>query len=446
MKRPSFALPAAAAATALIMTGAMALPASAASSTHYVTASDITPGPEDITTYLGWHEGAGAGVRHEVRWDGLHLATGAGASQIINGLVPGGALGLPLTGGPELLNLITTSSVTVAAGSVHLQVAFTADDSTAGYWGTLRPAAGAGVGTSTPSATDSWISSQTITGTTIVKDVPQPLGDIVAALEAAGGQLRYSAFGVRAGTHSVVEQITWNDVEYRFTAQPLAAPPATDAWVLESDIRPNATPYTGWHEGYPNATPAYEVISTGLSFGNGANSQIINGLTTPITDADLERLITTASVTVVSGEAFFQVPLFVGTGDPRLFTTLRPANAATPSVNSTFSLFSQWVSSNAVPGIPANTPMRLGDIIDALEAVGDVDVLAFGVLAQASAPAVVANLEWDGVRYNFTAQPAAAPPALAATGTDGIVPLSIAGLLLLAGTALVTVRIRRSNS
>ncbi len=244
----------------------------------------------------------------------------------------------------------------------------------------------------------------------------------------------------------MVEQITWNDVEYRFTAQPLAAPPATDAWVLESDIRPNATPYTGWHEGYPNATPAYEVISTGLSFGNGANSQIINGLTTPITDADLERLITTASVTVVSGEAFFQVPLFVGTGDPRLFTTLRPANAATPSVNSTFSLFSQWVSSNAVPGIPANTPMRLGDIIDALEAVGDVDVLAFGVLAQASAPAVVANLEWDGVRYNFTAQPAAAPPALAATGTDGIVPLSIAGLLLLAGTALVTVRIRRSNS
>ncbi|WP_168626255.1 MULTISPECIES: LPXTG cell wall anchor domain-containing protein [unclassified Cryobacterium] len=445
MKRPSFALPAAAAATALIMTAAMALPASAASSTDYVVAGDIAPGPETDATYLGWHEGgSGTDVRHDVRWDGLHIATSGTPSQIINGLVAGGTLGLP-TDGAELLGLITSSSVTVSQGSVTLQVAFTADDSITGYWGTLRPAAAYGVGTSTPSATDSWVSSKTITGTSIVQDVPQSLQDIVTELAAAGDQLRYSAFGVWAGTHSVVEQITWADVEYRFTAQPLAAPAATDRWVLESEIRPNATPYAGWHEGYPNATPAYDVISTGLSFGNGANSQIINGLATPLTTLELERLITTASVTVVSGEAFFQVPLFVGPTDE--FTTLRPANAATPSANSTFSLFSQWVLSRPVAGLPANTPMRLGDIIDALEAAGEVDVLAFGVLAQATAPAVVANLEWDGVRYNFTAQPAAAtPPALAATGTDGIVPLSIAGLLLLAGVALVTVRIRRSKA
>ena len=445
MKRPSFALPAAAAATALIMTVAMALPASAASSTDYVVAGDIANGPETDATYLGWHEGAGAGVRHDVRWDGLHLATGVGASQIINGLVAGGTLGLPLADGGELLSLITTSSVTVAAGNVHLQVAFTADDSITGYWGTLRPAAAYGAGTSTPTATDAWISSKTITGTSIVQDVAQPLQDIVSELAALPGQLRYSAFGVWAGALSVVEQITWDDVEYRFTAQPFVAPAATDAWVLESDIRPNATPYTGWHEGYPNVTPAYDVISTGLSFGNGANSQVINGLATPLTTLELARLITTASVTVVSGEAFFQVPLFVGPTDE--FTTLRPANAATPSANSTFSLFSQWVLSRAVAGLNANQPYRLGDIIESLEGAGDVDVLAFGVLAQASTPAVVANLEWNGVRYNFTAQPAAAPtPALAATGTDGIVPLSIAGLLLLAGVALVTVRIRRSNS
>ncbi len=162
MKRPSFALPAAAAATALIMTGAMALPASAASSTDYVTAGEIAPGPETNATYLGWHEGAGAGVRHEVRWDGLHLATGAGASQIINGLVPGGTPGLP-TGEAgasradyELLGH-RRAGQRHPSGGVHRD-----DDCHPAYWGTLRPRHAAAVGHQHARRHGQWMSSRTV--------------------------------------------------------------------------------------------------------------------------------------------------------------------------------------------------------------------------------------------------------------------------------------------
>jgi LPXTG-motif cell wall-anchored protein len=91
--------------------------------------------------------------------------------------------------------------------------------------------------------------------------------------------------------------------------------------------------------------------------------------------------------------------------------------------------------------IAANTSVALGDLLEALLAQGgSVQLLAFGVLAQASAPAVVSQVSFNGVSYSFV-------PQLAATGVDPASTLAAAGgalILLLAGAVLIALRRRWS--
>ena len=102
-----------------------------------------------------------------------------------------------------------------------------------------------------------------------------------------------------------------------------------------------------------------------------------------------------------------------------------------------------WTSSRVIPAtgstaeIAANAPAPLGDVLEALLAQGgSLEVLAFGVLAQSSAPAVVASIDWNGVTYSFV-------PLLAASGADDVaLPGAAAAAALLAGALLLLVRRR----
>jgi Bacterial Ig-like domain (group 3)/Domain of unknown function (DUF4214) len=185
---------------------------------------------------------------------------------------------------------------------------------------------------------------------------------------------------------------------------PAVVSPTSTVQVMGSQIRLNEDTYPGWHEGYANNSPAFSVKPDGLHIGDGANSQIINGLTTPTMNADLSSLISSSRLNVVSGAVSLQVPLFYGpTG---LFTTIRPAALAMPGTTG-FALSDNWVSSNAIsatastPAIDAVTPVALGELIDALVAHASVQLLGFGVLAMSSEPSVVASIDWNGVNYNF---------------------------------------------
>src|SRR5690606_26670248 len=118
------------------------------------------------------------------------------------------------------------------------------------------------------------------------------------------------------------------------------------------------------------------------------NSQIINGLATPLATTDPFSLLTSTSVTVASGEAFLQVPMFFGPGTD--FTTPRPAVGAGPGTAGV-ALGDQWTSSRAIPATAttpayaANASAPLGDLLEALLAQGGtLRVLAFGVLAQST--------------------------------------------------------------
>jgi hypothetical protein len=427
----------AALAGALVVSGSvlLAAPPAAAATTH-VPASAIAP---DSTSYFGWHAEAGTFAD---AWNGLRVGAGAD-SYILNGLVASGAPGLATTG-TALGDLITSASIT-GVGSVQMEVPISvgavnppASDS----WATLYSRYSV-IGAS-PQLTDLWISSRAITlnGANVPANTPLPLGDILAELDVAG-DVKYSGYGFYAADQSpaaVVASMTFGADTATFgrIVSPVAA--SSTVAVASSDIRPDETSYPGWHEGYANATPAFAVDSDGLRLGIGANSQIINGLATPLATTDPFSLLVSASVTVTSGEAFLQVPVYFGPGTD--FATLRPAAGASAGTTGV-ALTDQWMSSRAIPAtattaaIGANTPVVLGDLLEALLAQGgSLRVLAFGVLAQATAPTVVTAIVWNGVTYSFV-------PTLAATGVEGLVaPASAAGAALLLGGLMLFLRRR----
>jgi hypothetical protein len=411
-------------------------PANAAD-VEYVTS--IAP---NESSYLGWHEGyVNATPAFALRWDGLELGLGAN-SQVLNGLVASGAPGLPITS-TELGALITTSETVVLEGETVLQVPVT----WTGGWSTLRPAVASTAATGTHALTDQWISSKPLGA--IAANTPTTLSAILAALDSAGG-VAYSGFGVLSTAPATVESLTWDGTTHAFWRSVVEIPVASTVYVTAGEIRPDESTYEGWHEGYVNATPAYAVTAAGLELGIGTKSQIINGLAEPIVDADLASLIGSAGVSVVSGDVHFQVPIFFGP-DGTTFATLRPA-----APDAGFGLDALWVSSRDIPAtattpaILKNTPVVLGDLIDAIEANGDVQVLAFGV--QAEQPATVETITFDGVEYSFLPAPVApsgttsgGTGALAATGFEGAWIAPFGALALALGAGFVIAARRRAG-
>lgn len=200
------------------------------------------------------------------------------------------------------------------------------------------------------------------------------------------------------------------------------AAPAPSSGETIVAVAPDATTYAGWHEGYADSADAHEVRWNGLHLGlNGKPSQVINGLSTPqpVTGAQLSQLIVDSTISVVEGNVFLQVPVFYGPdSEARGFTTLRPASGAGVGA-SAYTADQLWVSSRALGEIAANTPVALSDLVAALDAVDpatdDIDLLAYGVLAEAAAPSVVASVQWAGHVSTFTSIPSAPLPVTPAT-------------------------------
>lgn len=198
----------------------------------------------------------------------------------------------------------------------------------------------------------------------------------------------------------------------------LAAPAAqaadTAVSVSNDQIAPTESVYAGWHQGVDGATGRFGVSSEGLQ--QIGKSQVIYGyadnananLAADGVNADVSELIG-AKYDVTDGTAFFQVPLFIDTdgshSTPGVFATLRPAAGAT--ADTTIAGADLWMVSKAIPGVAADTPTPLSDLVAAVDD-RNYKTIGFGVFTDTAAEATVKSISFDGTTYTFTGTPATA--------------------------------------
>lgn len=172
--------------------------------------------------------------------------------------------------------------------------------------------------------------------------------------------------------------------------------------VLASEIAPDASTYTGWHQGYPGGVAT--VTTEGLQLEG--KSQIINGLATPLGIDAINAVaggLASWTTTATSAPAFFQIPVNFGADATKGFTTLRPA-APVAGLN-TASGDQQWSTSRALGQYPANATATLYELINELNTLGNVEVLAFGVLSNEGTTSVVTGITWMNTPYTFHQNP-----------------------------------------
>lgn len=172
------------------------------------------------------------------------------------------------------------------------------------------------------------------------------------------------------------------------------------------------------------------VRQDGLNLGLVSASTVIKGIdasqpSAVVSRAQLRELIERASVVVESGSVTYQVPIFFGSPSSPTFTTLR-STSLTAGTHS-FSQADTWATTRAFGPYGAQQTAPLGELIDAVfdaaaAAGGGVALAGFGV--QADAPAVVAQVVWDGTRYTFT-QPVI--EACVPTSTTTVTNLELGG-------------------
>jgi hypothetical protein len=176
---------------------------------------------------------------------------------------------------------------------------------------------------------------------------------------------------------------------------------ASTVTVTNAEVKPTATDYVAWHQGYANNPTGAKVTAKGLELSNGP-SQVIKGYADnndviapngANRNFDLATKITSADFTATVGTANLQVPLRSTAIAGNQFATLRSLD----DDGSRIKLTDEWASSKAIGEIPANTPTPLRDLIAALGP--DYKVIGFGV--QSDKPATVSDITWDGVTYAF---------------------------------------------
>ncbi|HEY9497963.1 MAG TPA: hypothetical protein VIQ78_02955, partial [Terrimesophilobacter sp.] len=395
------------ATAAMVLTGISLVavaPANAVPATVIVTGNDIRP---NEATYPGWHEGYSNPDRaYFVADDGLHLGVGE-HSQVLNGL----EAPYP-TNETELGNLITSATVTTSAGLATLQVPLFFGPGLTQEFTTLW-SADVVTGANSFSLDSQWVTTKKIGA--VAAGTQDTLANLLTALQGQGS-IRLLGFGVQAnaaapGEEAVVSGMTWAGTDYVF--QPyVAAAPTTQVTVNQRDVKSSETPdtYKSWHEG--KSTPGYAVKADGLHLGVPTSSTVIKGSTVydnypdandadRVTQEQLQDLIAKASVTVASGTVTFQIPIhFSNTATLDNFTTLRSvsldAGTHTASLNDT------WATSRAWGPYGVQAEDTLGDMLDTLFASYDhVWVAGYGVQADASNPAVVTTVVWDGTEYTF---------------------------------------------
>ncbi len=175
---------------------------------------------------------------------------------------------------------------------------------------------------------------------------------------------------------------------------------AAEIQVTADQIAPNEANYAGWHEGV--ATPGAPAVLSDAGLTMTGDSQIIYGFNNdggvPVAAGGFLEAAASISYASVEDDLYFQIPVFAdGTSDT--FTTLRPV---APGVDN---LGGDWVVSQNVPGLATDatyTPAELS------EALGDFNLLAFGVFANAGTVDTLQSVTFGADTYNFAA-PVVAP-------------------------------------
>lgn len=366
----------------------------------YVPGASIVPtsSPEEETaSYNVWH------------FDPSH---GQDVAQARNGIVFGqGTTTLPLKGnGNDGEAPVDATSILALASSLGV---VSSDDSAIAFqvpvridtngdgtwqqgegWTTLRANAANPQG--------NWTTSKAIGG--YGDNASAPLADLVEAL----GENAYpigAGFQVpKAKSDVLVSSFTANGEQTKFYAEPAIAGPGAPSseYVTDAQIRPNEDTYAGWHEGAA-AGGSYETVAgengatTGLKITGKA--QILNGFAE---DAYLANGLAKAAVMQVgvaadSDAVWVQVPVFAypeGRIDAPVFTTIR---AQVPASGNLIDA-TAWVSSKAVGDVAANTPASLDEILTAL---GDHDVIGYGVFVDSGKTATVESIAFDGRTTSF---------------------------------------------
>lgn len=212
-------------------------------------------------------------------------------------------------------------------------------------------------------------------------------------------------------------------------ATPALAAPAPDPLgytvpeVYGSDIAPDESVYTGWHQGYEGAAAnAHEVTADGLvltgesqviyGYDKNARWSIANQFFMNVVDSGQVSWTSTSD----SDPAFFQIPVFFGadTAAPD-FTTLRPASPTTGT--NVASLDQLWETSSPIgTTYAANASDTLQNLLSALIAEQNAEILGFGVLSRAGEQSVVTGISWIGVDYTFHPGTRMTPGTVSITG------------------------------
>jgi hypothetical protein len=170
----------------------------------------------------------------------------------------------------------------------------------------------------------------------------------------------------------------------------------------------------GWFKGTPATGSIPGTVFTSAADGLEVDGavQILNG--TPGTGT-LTDLVTGAGLGVVTGDAWFQIPLYENGTAQTGFTTLRPANPGDAGLTAT----ANWVTSQALGAYPAGATASLQDFQAALPA--DYRILAFGAFVPTGA-ATISSITWNGTTYRFTPTPTATLSPTSLDVTDYATP------------------------
>ncbi|MBF4570180.1 hypothetical protein ITJ57_15530 [Plantibacter sp. VKM Ac-2880] len=175
---------------------------------------------------------------------------------------------------------------------------------------------------------------------------------------------------------------------------------AAEIQVTADQIAPDETNYTGWHEGV--AAPGAPAVLSDAGLTMTGDSQIIYGFNedagVPIQAGGFTTVAGGLTYTSVEDDLYAQIPVFAD-GTDATFTTLRPA---LPGVEN---LGGDWVVSQAVPGLDVDTNYTVAEVDAAL---GDFNLLAFGVFANAGTVDTLQTITFGADTYNFAA-PVVAP-------------------------------------
>ena len=168
--------------------------------------------------------------------------------------------------------------------------------------------------------------------------------------------------------------------------------------------------YASWHIGNTQAGGVTDAKGKGLNEIVGleitGKTQLLRGLADADFAANIAGMTEGYEIKLASGEAWAQIPVFSyqpGAAKP-VFTTLRAQVPASGKLADA----TVWVSSKSVGGVNANENTTLDAI---LTAIGDHDVIGYGVFVDTGQTATVKSISFNGKTTSFTkAADAVNPP------------------------------------